>query len=99
MSYEGHEKVLCENGHLWVYYDYELYSLDLKTWRCKHCKSKAAWRTSVDETNGTEKNGLCPGDVKLRVRRSHYCKCPKCGKAHQSKPTEYHIPKRGRTLT
>jgi hypothetical protein len=91
MSYEGSVKVLCEQGHLSVYdcYDYP----HILSWTCKFCGSSAAWHTEIDETNGPDEiSGLCPGDVKLRIRNRHECQC-NCGHKHSSAPVQHFIPK------
>lgn len=97
MSYEGHTRVLCENGHLFVYDAYDPHELrDPKTWRCPSCRKKMAWSTSVDTTNGADpETGLCPGDVKLKVKNRHRCACPTCGNEHSCATVQYHIPKNG----
>ena len=51
MSYEGYDRFLCSNGHLWqinahvIMYDEELQ-------KCPICKEKEVWSESIDETNG-----------------------------------------------
>lgn len=99
MSYEGHTKILCEQGHLYVYDAYDAmvnpedYDSPMLAWKCPTCKSRKAWSTNVNETNGEDiKTGLCPGDVKLRMRNSHKCKC-KCGHVHAKERVQYFIPK------
>jgi hypothetical protein len=92
MSYEGHTKILCEQGHLYVYDAYDAYDMPMLSWKCPTCKSRKAWSTNVDETNGEDETGLCPGDVKLRIRNSHKCKC-KCGHVHAKERVQYFIPK------
>jgi hypothetical protein len=94
MSYEGSMKILCKQGHLSVYDAYT--SPNIYFWTCPFCRSSAAWFTDIDETNGSdEKTGLCPGDVKLRIRKRHECQC-KCGHKHSSEPVQYFIPKKGK---
>ncbi len=90
MSYEGHEKILCENGHLTIQY---AYTEQEQPWRCPYCRARSAATFIVDETNGPDETGLCPGDVKLKVRRAHRCRCMECGNQHRSEPVQYHIPK------
>ena len=91
MSYEGHTKVLCANGHLFVY---DAYTSNTTQWRCPTCKAERAWSADVDQTNGIDpETGLCPGDVKLRVKNGHACMCPTCGKKHTCADVQYHIPK------
>ena len=98
MSYEGHTKVLCANGHLSVF---DAHSMPVALafpghveWRCPTCKAEKAWSADVDQTNGIDsKTGLCPGDVKLRVKNGHACICPTCGKKHACAKVQYHIPK------
>lgn len=92
MSYEGHVKVLCEKGHLFIYDAFD--SHVRPGWTCPHCGSGIAFSTCVDETNGIDdKTGLCPGDVKLVVKNAHKCQCSNCGNKHSSAPVQYHIPK------
>ena len=90
MSYEGVTKVLCDNGHLSVFDAYD--TPRMTSWRCKHCGEGSAWEAHVDQTNGPDDTGLCPGDVKLRVRKLHECKCGWCGHKHSKEPVQYFIP-------
>ena len=95
MSYEGYTKVLCANGHLFVFdaFVFDAHAFPVG-WRCPTCKAKSAWSAEVDATNGIDpKTGLCPGDVKLRVKNGHACICPTCGKKHTCADVQYHIPK------
>jgi hypothetical protein len=64
MSFEGYERILCENGHLFEYNVYS--SVNLDEWKCPYCHKKAAWSQIVDETNGawcSECNPECKDDV------------------------------------
>lgn len=93
MSYEGHTKILCKNGHLSIFDTYT--EICISEFNCV-CGAKAVWYTNVDETNGdNETTGMCPGDVKLKIRKKNECKCPKCKKIHRSDMVQYYIPKKG----
>lgn len=58
MSYEGYERVLCEDGHLHEYDCYEMPDFYNKEnpWKCPDCGKSAAWVQGVDLTNGS----YCP---------------------------------------
>jgi len=89
MSYEGHDKFLCPNGHLWIqncmaYAEPEV---------CPECGENFVWVTNVDETNGAEDGeDLCPGDVILEIAHKNICICKDCGQTHQKAPVQYFIP-------
>ncbi len=57
MSYEGHEQVLCKNGHYHEFDCYEASSGFIENWVCadlidgKPCGAKAGVCNDVDETN------------------------------------------------
>ncbi len=60
MSYEGTEEFICDLGHYWtadaltfMYADGEEKE---RTMTCSHCKGRAKWWSSIDETNGFYEN-------------------------------------------
>lgn len=107
MSYEGYDMVLCELGHVTEYYAHSIdnpTSLSVysgmhddgrSTWKCPYCSSKLAWSTSVDETNGIDETGLCPGDVILEIKEEPIFHTCSCGHVHQTSSVTYKIPEKG----
>jgi len=51
MSYEGYDRFLCSNGHLWRL-DANLTMYDEEKQKCPKCKEEEVWHESIDETNG-----------------------------------------------
>ena len=69
MSYEGYDRFLCKNGHLWRL-DANLTMYDDKKQKCPKCNEEEVWHESVDETNG-EGNATV---LKLNKEKSKICK-------------------------
>jgi hypothetical protein len=94
MSYEGHDEILCSNGHLSCFdcHEEEQFNPD---WFCR-CGAKMVWWTAVDETDGCdEETGQCPGEVDLEVAvEAKYCTC-QCGNMHTVQEETYKIPPKG----
>ena len=96
MSYEGYERVLCRNGHLFVANCYDSIFLDetddsTYSWKCPICNEPMVWFESVDQTN----NG---GVSRVLIEyKTHECSCPTCGNQHYLSPTQYYIPQ-GKTI-
>ena len=70
MSYEGHERYLCKNGHYWKLDAYETMYKEEKE-KCPICEEEEIWNESVDETNG-EGN---PTKLNLDSKKTKICKC------------------------
>jgi hypothetical protein len=105
MSWEGHYRLLCGQGHLYhadPYYSYipsdhkgaDDYDL------CSSCQSPAVWLNIVDETNGSfdidsegrETDVRIDGFIELTVKTEMViCTCA-CGDRHLKAPETYHIP-------
>ena len=51
MSYEGYDRFLCSNGHLWEL-DAHVIMYDEELQKCPTCKEKEVWSEMIDETNG-----------------------------------------------
>ncbi len=90
MSYEGHEKILCRNGHLSVFDAYD--DINPSTFSCR-CGAVCVWWTAVDTTNGDdEETGRCPGDVDLEIEMpADYDTC-NLGHSHTVREATYKIP-------
>lgn len=60
MSYEGYEEFICPNGHHWgvdaSVFNYGNLEEREQAYVCPHCKEKAKYACSVDETNGYNEN-------------------------------------------
>ena len=70
MSYEGYERYLCPNGHLWEI-DAHLTMYDDEKQKCPRCKEEEVWHESIDDTNG---EGV--GTVLVLSKESKVCeKC------------------------
>lgn len=102
MSYEGYDKVLCENGHVnhWNSHDEEnpvgFYGSDEKRAKCcPDCGGRFVWYCSVDQTNCDidEKTGLEPGDVELvLLEEAKFETCPCCNHSKLISEEVYQIP-------
>ncbi len=53
MSYEGYDRFLCSNGHLWEI-DAHITMYDEELQKCPKCKGEEGWSESIDETNGED---------------------------------------------
>ena len=51
MSYEGYDRFLCKNGHLWKIDSNETMYDDEKQ-KCPVCRDEEVWSEMIDETNG-----------------------------------------------
>jgi hypothetical protein len=79
MSYEGFEVHVCANGHR---FGWDAYNKP-EDRSCPHCKAKAAWSCSVDQTNGEYR---APDLEKAAP-------APTCDHCHQTTgPVTYKIP-------
>ena len=96
MSYEGYEMWLCEKGHLHTFSAWN--EPERETWVCPDCAKKGivsllAWVSCVDETNGADETGHCPGYVELEVViPTKTCTCKECGHTHVVEEPTYKIP-------
>lgn len=51
MSYEGYDRFLCSNGHLWeINAPMTMYDEELQ--KCPICREEEVWSEMIDETNG-----------------------------------------------
>ncbi len=50
MSYEGYDRFLCSNGHLWQLDTHET-MYDDKKQKCPKCGKEEVWSEMIDETN------------------------------------------------
>ncbi len=50
MSYEGYDRFLCSNGHLWELGAHDT-MYDEEKQRCPKCKGVEIWSEMIDETN------------------------------------------------
>jgi hypothetical protein len=93
MSYEGHEQVLCEKGHLSSFNCFD------EGWMFNpicHCGAKLVWYNSVNETNGSfeeDENGIetdirIDGYIELEILEAGK-KCEHCGMTGEA---TYKIP-------
>ena len=69
MSYEGYDRFLCSNGHLWEV-DAHLTTYDDEKQRCPICNGAEVWSEMIDETNG-EGN---PTKLVLDDKKTKVCK-------------------------
>lgn len=60
MSYEGYEEFICVNGHYWADDALSLMHASNSEKKsalvCPHCKKKAQYTCSVDQTNGMDES-------------------------------------------
>jgi len=66
MSYEGYYIHFCEEGHESVR---DAYEDDPE--HCRQCGGEFVASFSVDETNGPDEHGFCPGERELIAYREH----------------------------
>ncbi len=106
MSYEGYERMLCAEGHLWQVDSMAMYSqYEESTMLCPECQGKPVWFNSVDQTNGCGKLDGTSGEVQPdhsdcmcgivmleENTPSVICICEGCGNKHVSKGCTYKIP-------
>jgi len=88
MSYEGYDRFLCSNGHLWQI-DAHITMYDEELQKCPICKEKEVWSEMIDETNGEGH----PTILKLNKEKSKICE--HCKTILQS---IYEIPKQDAIL-
>lgn len=84
MSWEGYERSLCEDGHL--YENGDTYGDDGPE-ACTYCGKQWAWRELVDTTNGfcdNEDCACCKRPTELQERLTQV----------EGEPTRYVIPMR-----
>ena len=84
MSYEGYDRFLCKNGHLWEV-DALATMYDEEKQKCPVCKEEEVWSEMIDETNGEGH----PTKLILDKKKSKICK--ECGTILQA---VYLIPKK-----
>lgn len=68
MSFEGYDRFLCKNGHLWELDIYKTMYDDEKQ-KCPICKEKEIWNEMIDETNGDGS----PTKLKINKKKSKIC--------------------------
>ena len=91
MSYEGHEQLLCKNGHLWEEpCNYGGASVEDSI--CPHCQEKAVFCNSVDDTNYYGENSI-PAEQweKLKISEGKTETC-NLGHLHILEQPRYRVP-------
>lgn len=97
MSYEGHEQVVCKNGH---YYrraaSYNIFSEDGE--KCPSCQATDGWHNNVDDTN-CDSYGEIPFELfeaRFLVSKAVGKMCD-MGHYHELTPAVYRVPTREET--
>ncbi len=93
MSFEGYDRVLCENGHLFECDVYAICETDLNdpNWKCPICGKPKAWSEVVDMTNGIKLGEKYQTDLEIS-EDPNYKQCPTCGHVKIIEPVKYKIP-------
>lgn len=87
MSYEGYEDRLCKNGHHWQKDVHGGHNV------CPHCRKKAVWANSVDQTNCEDVGLITPkGWESLLIQPEKTETCGHCNHTKTIEPARYRIP-------
>ena len=70
MSFEGYDRFLCSNGHLWEL-DAHSTMYDEELQKCPICGEEEVWNEMIDETNGEGS----PTNLTLDNKQSSVCEC------------------------
>jgi hypothetical protein len=101
MSYEGYERLLCANGHLWENHDIYNYNNTFEE-KCPVCDAECVFYNAVDTTNGSFDIDSDGNETDVRIDNylefeilapQVLCTC-KCGNTHASVVQTYKLPPR-----
>ena len=88
MSYEGHEQVLCKNGHYSIVDAYDMY--EFEEWRCGICNEPRAFHNAVDNTNCEAFGEIDINQFKIKEKVIE--QCPTCNHKKIIEEEIYRIP-------